>query len=369
MKVDCDFPGGNILFESIEGDTIHVRQDLRDTEGNWFWFYFRVQGANGRRITVDLAKKIIGVRGPAYTFDGGKNWDWLGAAAVTNYTSFICDVPADAADVRFAFGIPYIEANLKSFLTKTQSKYLKRDVLCQSRKGREVELFHLGCFENPKHRVLLTARHHACESTPSFVLEGVIEYLLGNNPETIAVMDRVEFLVVPFMDKDGVEDGDQGKNRKPYDHNRDYAENSIYPEVIALKEKVVTWSDGKLHLSMDLHCPAMRGYRNEEIYFVGGRNEEIWKRVGQFSELLASVQQNSLKHRPQDNLPFGEGWNNYVGPLKSCSRWLGEHPGIYMATTLEIPYANVLGSTVTPDSARQFGHDLARAIEAHFQKI
>ncbi|MCL4782377.1 MAG: hypothetical protein KJZ70_05020, partial [Bryobacterales bacterium] len=36
VEVDADIPGGNILIESVTGDTIRVRQDLRDTQGQWF---------------------------------------------------------------------------------------------------------------------------------------------------------------------------------------------------------------------------------------------------------------------------------------------------------------------------------------------
>jgi len=33
LAVDADFPGGNIIVEGLDGDTIFLRQDLRDTEG------------------------------------------------------------------------------------------------------------------------------------------------------------------------------------------------------------------------------------------------------------------------------------------------------------------------------------------------
>ena len=48
LTVDSDFPGGNLLVEKIEGDTVLVRQDVRDTQGTWFWWHFRVRGAAGR---------------------------------------------------------------------------------------------------------------------------------------------------------------------------------------------------------------------------------------------------------------------------------------------------------------------------------
>ncbi|MCA9158780.1 MAG: hypothetical protein KDA72_10660, partial [Planctomycetales bacterium] len=52
VTVDCDFPGGNIVVDRLEGDHIYVHQDLRDTDRDWFYWYFRVKGAAGRTITV-----------------------------------------------------------------------------------------------------------------------------------------------------------------------------------------------------------------------------------------------------------------------------------------------------------------------------
>ena len=36
--VDCDFPGGNVVFQRIEGERVYLHQDQRDTPG--FWFYW-----------------------------------------------------------------------------------------------------------------------------------------------------------------------------------------------------------------------------------------------------------------------------------------------------------------------------------------
>ena len=38
--VDANFPGGNIVVDSIAGDLVTLRPDLRDTEGDWFYWYF-----------------------------------------------------------------------------------------------------------------------------------------------------------------------------------------------------------------------------------------------------------------------------------------------------------------------------------------
>ena len=371
LSVDADFPGGNIVLDKIEGDRIYVHQDLRDTEGDWFYWYFRVRGAAGRTIAVHFTESnVIGVRGPAVSTDGGAAWSWLEAEAVDGQ-SFRYSAPQGAREVRFCFGMPYLETNLREFLSRYEGNpHLVPETLCRTSQGREVERLNLGRLDgSPEHRVLLTCRHHCCEMMASYAVEGVIEEVLGDTDDGAWLREHVEFLIVPFVDKDGVENGDQGKNRKPHDHNRDYAGESLYPTVAAIRELVPTWADGKLRVAIDLHCPAIRGTSNEVIYFVGGPDEAIWKRVTDFCRILESSRTGPLPYHVTDNLPFGQGWNtekNY-GSGKSFSRWASELPGIDISATVEIPYANAGGEPVTPDSARAFGHDLARALRRYLE--
>ena len=98
-RVDCDFPGGNIIMDAIDGDTIRLHQDLRDTRGDWFYWYFRVRGAAGRTLSFQFPRgNVIGVRGPAVSLDEGESWTWLGTAAV-NDTSFRYAFAPDADEV------------------------------------------------------------------------------------------------------------------------------------------------------------------------------------------------------------------------------------------------------------------------------
>lgn len=50
-----------------------------------------------------------------------------------------------------------------------------------------------------------------------------MEVLLTDEDDGRWFREHAEILVVPFSDRDGVEDGDQGKNHRPRDHGRDLA--------------------------------------------------------------------------------------------------------------------------------------------------
>jgi len=367
LLVDADVPAGNVILEKIEGDTVSVRPDLRDTEGYWFYWRFRVRGAQGRTLTFKFTGGApVGALGAAVSLDGGLSWAWQGRKPAKG-SEFVYTFGADAKDAQFCMAIPYLEKDLKAFLKKHEaSPHLRARTLCASEKGRDVERLHVGRLDDAcRFRVLLTCRHHACEMMASYSLEGILEEILAGDEDGRWLRENVEFLVVPFMDKDGVEDGDQGKNRKGRDHNRDYMGQSVYASVRAMRELVPAWSDGKLRLTFDLHCPGISGAVHEVLHFVGQDNPKQWDAVGRFSAILESTQSGSLKFASKDNLPFGKSWNtakNRKPDQLGASGWGSTLPGVVLASGLEIPYANASGKTVSPESARAFGKDLARAM-------
>ena len=71
LNIDSNFPGGNIIVERIDGDHVWLRQDLRDTEGWWFYWLCRVAGAAGRSVTFHFTNgNVLTDRGAAISVDG-----------------------------------------------------------------------------------------------------------------------------------------------------------------------------------------------------------------------------------------------------------------------------------------------------------
>ena len=60
FTVDAELPAGNIIVNSVEGDSVSVRQDLRDTNKDWFYWAFRVKGAAGRTLRFKFTDKYGG---------------------------------------------------------------------------------------------------------------------------------------------------------------------------------------------------------------------------------------------------------------------------------------------------------------------
>lgn len=369
FSIDAAMPGGNIVVERTVGNDVYLHQDVRDTAGWWFYWYFRVRGAEGRTLSFHFTRgNVIGAFGPSISTDSGATWKWLGSDAVKG-DHFIYAFPADAKEVRFSMTLPYVESDWQKFLARHKdSSDLRPGVLCKSKKGRSIELLYTGRLDGkPARHVVVTARHHSCESIASYELEGIVDQILAPDDTGRWLRANVAFLIVPFMDKDGVEDGDPGKNRKPYDTNRDYDNpRPIYPQVAAMKKLLPAWSAGHLDIGLDLHCPGLRGPTDEYIYFVHGPdNFEVAERVNRFSDLLEQATRDGpLSFRTIDNMQFGSGWNNLREP-KNIALWEESLPGTGFAAPLECPYASVHGQMVTCESARALGRALAHSIDRY----
>ncbi len=375
LQIDAELPGGNIIVERIAGDTVWITQDLRETEGNWFYWYFRVKGAAGRNISFRFTHpwkqlpvmQTISAGGVAVSMDKGVTWDWSTGGTFSR-NAFTFKFPEHADEVQFSMGMPYTQANLDKFLEKYKGNpRLEVNALTRTKGDRLIEKLHIGNLHGkPKYKLLITARHHACEMMASYVLEGMIEEFLDDGEVGKWIMENTEVMVVPFIDKDGVENGDQGKNRRGRDHNRDYSGESIYESTRALRSFVPVWSGGQMTMALDLHCPFIAGAEHERIHFVGSSDSLIWKEEIRLSNILEkeSSESRGLKFRTVDNLPFGTSWNVTANTSKGDSfrQWARHLKGIKIASTLEYPYSMASGDRVTQSNSRLFGKVVAKAI-------
>jgi hypothetical protein len=372
IEITSDFPGGNIVVNKISEDSVWLKPDLSLTEGEWFYWYFKITGISGKTIMFKFEQNNVFAKyGPAYSLNNDNTWKWYGENRITNNCFSFSFLEHDTIAF-FSMAFPYTEKNLNEFLDNLNNKeILKIDTLCFSPENRVIEkIFIPSINENPTYKVLITARHHACEMMASYVLEGIIQCLL-NDKNLQSVRENTEFLIIPFMDKDGVENGEQGKNRIPRDHNRDYDENPVHNSTAALKQFVSEWSQGKLKIALDIHCPWIFGKNNEDIYIVGSSDKKIEKNQVLFSKLLEKNSSGEIKSYHKHFLPYGESWNtgtNYSQGI-SFSKWAGGIAGISFSGTIEYPYSNISGMMVSKDNSRVFGETIAHSFRDYFNVI
>ncbi|MDA0321846.1 MAG: hypothetical protein O2923_03900 [Verrucomicrobia bacterium] len=202
FQIDSDFPGGNIVVDSVDGDDVRLHQDLRDTPQDWFYWCFRVRGAEGRTLRFTFTRSLaLGVRGPAVSLDGGRTWRWVGREA-TQGNSFTFAFPGECPEARLSFAMPYQASDWLAFAAGlTDNPAVSRHALCMTKGGREVEYVLLGCnATEPRHRVAITCRHHCCEMMASYAVEGLVQWVADDpGMEAQWMRTNVQCLVVPFV--------------------------------------------------------------------------------------------------------------------------------------------------------------------------
>jgi hypothetical protein len=184
------------------------------------------------------------------------------------------------------------------------------------------------------------------------VLEGFLAEALSDSPAGVEFRKKYVLYAVPFLDKDGVEEGDQGKNRQPHDHNRDYGTKNIYPEIKAVQELAAAKN---VRVAIDFHCPALRGDIHDVYHWLGlkvphvsDNANELTAWLAEERPLYANTASNFLKAPPptpqKDNIPF--------------SWYFAQQPNNLLGITLESPYAQAQNE----DAARAYGQGLLRAL-------
>ena len=353
MNIHADFIGGNIRVLSIDGDVVHVQNEIRDTTEDWFYWAFCVEGAEGRTLTFQFDKPWVGYYGPAISRDF-VNWQWLGSPDESKVSDTFTYTFGEAERrVWFAHNLLYHPAHFAAFCEKHS---LQPQELCRSEKGRSVPYLRFGQGEET---ILLTCRHHACEATGSHVLEGVLEELLREP------IPDLQVIAVPFVDYDGVADGDQGKRRAPHDHYVDYpAEGeSLYASVRRIRELA---AEKPLRYAFDFHSPWHAGKQNDWVFFP----QEHWDIVKNMTRLQnlfeKRITPKSLPYSPDGTFMPGREWNILGTP--SINTYMHETAGAELSMVLETPYFKCLGVPFTQDAAREMGRCFVRALRDYHNR-
>ena len=346
MIIHNKFVGGNIKVVNETDTDVYVENEIRDTVGDWFYWAFCVEKAQGKTITFHFQSTRLGYFGPAVSHDL-KNWRWLNEKQDDCFTYTF---GADEDRVYFAHSMLY---HPERFLSFAAANKLTVQEFCKSRKGRSVPCVTLGAGARS---VILTSRHHACEGTGDYVLEGVLSELLADPiPDT-------KILCVPFMDYDGVIDGDQGKNRYPRDHGVDYLTNvpPIYPETVTMRKYL---EENGCHYCFDFHAPYHTRNQNDTAFIVQNSFKKL-DRLNAFGEILEQMITNSsFQYFHKNDYPFQKEWN------KDDPRFLNQHVTRLeeneLSFVLETAYFGTHDNIITQENMVELGKCFARAFKKY----
>jgi hypothetical protein len=203
--------------------------------------------------------------------------------------------------------------------------------------------------------IILTARHHCCESTGNYIMEGMVDEFLRRP------MENYRITAIPFIDADGVVNGDQGKNRHPHDHNRDYIEDSLYNGVKAVKTLI---GKGDVNYVFDLHSPWHQYGRNDKLFIVRKFPEELekFRRIGRFFE--EEITHEAMRYQTVNDIDPDVEWNK-IGPHIQCGAYCGDFSSVELAFTLETTYFGEVGNVISQEKLVETGRCFMRAVKKY----
>ncbi|MCI8387618.1 MAG: hypothetical protein HFE63_04040 [Clostridiales bacterium] len=352
MEIITIFCGGNAEILEISENRVRFKPELRDTEGDWFYWAFEVTGAAGKTITFDMSpKNYVGYFGAAVSHDLNE-WHWSNTA-LPDRTGFTYTFGADENRVYFAHNMLYHPSRFYKF---AELRRLPVNIITTDNKGTPIPSVTVGSGER---NIILTARHHACEATGDYVMEGIIDEFLKSP------MDGFRITAIPFIDADGVVNGDQGKNRTPHDHNRDYLDEPLYNGVRAVQTLL---AKGDVAAVFDLHSPWHIGGRNDTQFIVRktfeSRDEMI--KFGHLFELETTTE--AMNYKLENDIDPNVDWNKVLTTATTCGTYAGTYESVKLGFTLETTYFGEVGNVVSQDKIIESGRCFYRAVKRYFEE-
>lgn len=162
----------------------------------------------------------------------------------------------------FSYSIPYTCSVLNDYLSSRlalHSGKVKVKSVGQTVGGNDVMLLQVSSPEvgQKKHSVWIMARQHPGETTASFMMEGMLNFLLSDSPLAQQLLEQFVFKVVPMINIDGVVHGNTRAELVGCDPNRKWADphRHHHPILHALKRLI---EKDNVAMLLDLHSHSRR---------------------------------------------------------------------------------------------------------------
>jgi predicted deacylase len=101
---------------------------------------------------------------------------------------------------------------------------------------------------------------HPGELPSSHVLNGVLKFLISNDPIANILLSKCVFYIVPFVNPDGVDRGLYRSDSQGQNLNRHYTKPTLnQPEILGIKKFVCGMiADSRITFCLDLHAHAAK---------------------------------------------------------------------------------------------------------------
>jgi hypothetical protein len=118
-----------------------------------------------------------------------------------NYVlSFLFEFDREDDVYFFAYSFPYTYTDLQRYLYGLEQKvlpYFQRELLCRTIQHRRMDLLTITSPNTKKRKkwVVITARVHPGETPAQYICQGIIDFIVSDDPRAKAMRDNIVFKV------------------------------------------------------------------------------------------------------------------------------------------------------------------------------
>lgn len=377
IQVSTDFEGGNAEVVALDQAARRLRlmPALHEGRGWPCWWHLKLGGLTpGETVTLEVQAQTRPFREQqvlaaawcqpkhAWLSSDGETWTPSDAGAPGEDKVMRYTLKPATETLHVAWGPPFVPADAEKLLAELAAKLpeARRFELARTRGGRPVNGIRIGDEKAP-HQIWVGARQHAWEAGGSQVGRGFARWYASDEASALRAQACLHF--IPIMDVDNAALGAGGKEAVPRDHNRDWADAPVYPEVAAA-QKMIREIHAKhgLDVFIDLHNPGA----GDPVFFFGPFAFERMTGIQQrnYSRWLEHAAANITEPVPvQPKYRFATYVTTDEERGRMSSGWVRNHLGDFtVSVTLETGWNNALMSV---EGYSQVGAGLGRALAAY----
>jgi hypothetical protein len=269
-----------------------------------------------------------------------------------------------------------------------ENKYIKIEKRGNSQNEKPIFLLKISDFDKPiksKNRVFIHARTHPAETPPSFLIEGMIDYLQTESSIVKNILSEFEFYIFPMQNVDGVNEGNyrttpQTENLEVmWNYDNENPLNLIAPIPLEINllhnyaKNLMISDEPKVSMALNLHAsnsepdirPFFFPHFGTEDQGYSTKEASLWNKQIRFITAVGS-------HHGMDMIePIPtEGGSSFASKTYPESWWWVNFQDEVMAITMELTYGRSGYSPkwIEPDDIRDLGKSLVLGIVDYYNE-
>jgi len=298
LVFDSKFESGNlaeVYWTRDQQYELWIEPDMyQDSHRQWFFFKVGNIDTNHRYqfSIMNFEKKESqfgkGMQPLMFSVDearvGNPHWRRIGSNIMyfsnnirnkgnKNYYTMSFDVtfPRDTTLVYMAYHFPYTYTRLKAHLNMIrppENVIFQRQTLCQTLLNNKVDLVTITAAENyskpisSREYIVISARVHPGETNSSWIMKGILDFLVSDHKVAEAARNEFIFKLVPMLNPDGCIIGNHRTNMAKFDLNRQWEmpNPNMSPSIYYLKGFIASLNaKGKTPMCyIDLHGHSLK---------------------------------------------------------------------------------------------------------------